>query len=66
MKSPAFIRDRVIAILEKEEGFNGMVAAEINGCVCSAADIALPDENGDSEVFRIAVVPHSWRKHIVE
>lgn len=64
MLKTAFIRDRVVKLLGLDGDFNGMIAAEINGCICFAADIALPDTEGNAEIYRIAVVPHNWQKNI--
>ena len=58
-KKAMYIRDTILSLLKKEQSFGSMVAAEINGCLISAADIALPNGTGTCEVFRIAVVPHA-------
>ena len=64
MKNAAMIRDKIVCFLKNEADLNGLVAADINGCICSAADIALSEADGSCEVYRIAVVPYNWQKAI--
>lgn len=59
MDNSAFIRNTIIQNLKKEKDFDGMVAAELNGFHFSAADIALLDNDGNCEVYRIAVIKHN-------
>lgn len=59
MNNLAFIRDTIIHALKREQEFNGMVSAELDGFLFSVADIALPDTDGNCEVYRIVVIKHS-------
>ena len=58
------LRDRILLCLKKEKDFSGIVSANIDGYFCSAADIAVPDSDGNIGVFRLAVVKHGSAKHI--
>lgn len=62
MDNSAFIRDTIIQNLKNEQDFDGMVSTEIDGNYFSAADIALPDSDGNCEVYRIAVIKHNQQK----
>lgn len=64
MNNAIFIRDRIVRLLKSEKDFNGSVTAEINGCFSAALDLALPDDNGNFEVYKIAVVPHDVTKEL--
>ena len=63
MNNAKVIRDKVIGLLKKEEGFSGLVSVEIDGCKSAAADIAVPKRNGTCDVYRITIVPHNTRKN---
>lgn len=63
MNNAKVIRDKVIRLLKKEEGFSGLVSAEIDGCKSAAADIAVPRKDGACDVYRIAVVSHNIGKY---
>ena len=54
-----FIRDTVLKNLKNDRDLNGMVFTEINGNYFSAVDIALPGNDGNPDVYRIAVVKHN-------
>ena len=62
MDNSAFIRDTILNNLRNERDFDGMTATELNGYHFSAADIALPDNDGNCEVYRIAVIKHNQQR----
>lgn len=58
MDNSSFIRDTIVDNLKRDENFDGMVSSELNGFNFSATDIAVPDTDGNCEVYRIAVIKH--------
>lgn len=63
MDNSAIIRDIVIQNLKREQDFDSIVSAVINGNYFSAADIAIPDSNGNCEVYRMIVIKHNKQKN---
>ncbi len=53
------MRDKVVESLKKEEGFESMTVAKVNGFYFAAADVAVPDEKGRIKEYRIGVVSKS-------
>ena len=53
------LRNIILQNLKNQKEFQNMVTANSNGSNLSFADIALPDKNGDPEVYRIAVIKHA-------
>ena len=58
MRDTACVRDDIIRLLRGEKNYSGMVSIEIDGYFFSAAEVALPDNEGNCEVFRIAVISY--------
>ena len=59
-----FLRDTIIRDLR--QGYDGLTVAEINGTFFSAADIAIPEKQGDSKAFRIVVIPQNIDKEYLD
>jgi len=55
------VRDDIIRNLRNDEGYKAMTAADINGIISAAADVALPKDGG-VQIFRIAVVPYDTKR----
>ena len=54
------LRDTILKDLKREKGFKDMVSTNIDGFHFSAADIALPNVNGDTaDVYRISVIKYA-------
>ena len=51
------VRDTIVHGLKKER--SGLVSIEIDGYLLAAADIAIPVKKGNSQSFRILVVPQN-------
>ncbi len=56
------MRDKIVESLKKEDGFQSMTVANVNGFYFAAADIAVPDANGEVKEYRIGVVSVSRDK----
>jgi len=64
MNDAAFIRDRIVRLLKSEKDFRGMVSAETDAYISAAADVVVPCDDGDCDIYRITIVPHDIRKRI--
>jgi len=53
----SLLLETILKGLKNEKGFENLAKTEINGNFFSAADIAVPEENGIA-VYRIAVIPY--------
>ena len=62
MENMTLIRNSIVQNLKRERGVAGLAAVEIDGDSFSAVDVALPDENGNYEVYRITVTKHGKQK----
>ena len=56
------LRDTILQNLKNDKAFDGMVTVNMNGYFFSAADIALPVEGDEPDVYRIAVVKHGAKE----
>jgi len=52
------IRRSILRHLRTRPAYENMVAAEIDGCNFSAADIALPDADKHCRVYRLIIIKH--------
>lgn len=58
------LRDRILQSLKNEKDFADIASENINGNYFSAVDLKLPCTNGNSEIFRVAVVKHNGAKAV--
>jgi hypothetical protein len=56
MENTKAVRDLIVKLLKEQEGTKNAVTVEMEHSKFAVVDIALPDKDGNCEVYRIAVV----------